>query len=96
MIFRPLWSQKEPSMKVPGFLFSRAFKIHFDKRLKIKNRELLQQFGLYAWIAQCAMDHEIILFISDNTDNIKRINLHKKTSTHVLVFLIVIPQNFTV
>ena len=37
LIFRPLWSQKEPSAKAPGFLFSRAFKIHFDKRLKIKN-----------------------------------------------------------
>jgi len=48
LIFRPLWSQKEPSAKVPGFLFLRAHKIYFDKRLKIKNRELLQQFGLYA------------------------------------------------
>jgi len=59
---------------VPGFLFSRAFKIYFDKRLKIKNRELLQQFGLYAWNAQCPMGHEIILFISDKAVDIENIS----------------------
>ena len=45
LIFRPLWSQKEPSTKAPGFLFLRAFKIHFDKRLKIKNENCFSSLG---------------------------------------------------
>ena len=43
-------SQKEPSTKVPGFLFLGASKIYFDWRIKQKRRELRQQFGFYAWI----------------------------------------------
>jgi len=61
-------------MKVPGFLFLRACKIYFDKRLKIKNRELLQQFRLYACYAQCAMGHEIILFFFDKAVDIENIS----------------------
>ena len=75
-----------------GFLFLRAFKIHFDKRLKIKNRELLQQFGCYAWNAQCAMDHEIILFIFDKAVDIERINTQKNQYDRTGFFLIVISQ----
>jgi len=56
LIFRPLWSQKEPSMKVPGFLFSRAFKIYFDKRLKIKNP--ITASAVWVLCLECPMRNE--------------------------------------
>ena len=48
------------------------------------------KLGFFQCFVECPMDHEIILFIFDKAFDIERINSHKKTSTHVLVFFIVI------